>query len=127
MRCPVSDFGENRPLGVPKPRRRSLPGDRELSGLELSHGCQARRCGAESEDAIITYRVSSGDMKVTVETPHESVAQQIAAIAIDRMVHKKKAPKKLGRLIEVSGGQYSGDHAMYFSSENILKSIGRME
>ena len=76
---------------------------------------------------MITYRVSSGDMNVTVETVYEAIAQQIAAIAIDRMVHKKKAPKKLGLLIEVSGGQYSGDHAMYFSSENILKSIGRME
>ena len=55
MRRPVSDFGENRPLGVPKPRRRSLPSDRELSGLELSNGCQARRCGAESEDSMKTF------------------------------------------------------------------------
>lgn len=32
-----------------------MPSDRELSGLELSNGCQARRCGAESEDSMTIW------------------------------------------------------------------------
>ena len=72
------------------------------------------------------YRIKSGALDETHECPYPADAEAVAVSTLERASVGGKAPN-LGVLLEVSGEQYSGDEAIYFSTVQLLRRIGRME
>ena len=68
-----------------------------------------------------TYRIRCGDMDAKIKTPHEADCTALALLAVDKVL-----PKKPGRLIEVSGGQYKAAGTLYISFEAIARKLGRV-
>lgn len=72
----------------------------------------------------IRYRVRSGDLDGRIERPFQAQATTLVITAVEAaLAHGVR----LGRLIEVKGGQYSGPQRVYFESESVLQSMGVME
>ena len=69
-----------------------------------------------------TYRIRCGDMDAKIETPYQADAEALAMRAIEESL-----PSKPGALIEVNGGQYKGDAAVYFLFSAVAKKLGRMD
>ena len=74
---------------------------------------------------MIKYKVKSGSMSHTIETPYPADALTIAALALHE-ARKKDKSRTLGVLLEVSGGQYVGDALTYVLTEQVCRKIGRM-
>lgn len=68
-----------------------------------------------------TYRIRCGDMDTKIKTPFEADAATLAALAVN-----KKLPQKPGMLVEVKGGQYSGDACIYVPFEAVALRLGRL-
>lgn len=75
---------------------------------------------------LVTYNVRSGSMHARHQCPHQADAEAVAIAVLERESFSGRA-KTLGALLEVSGGQYSGDDAMYFNTVSLLVRIGRMK
>lgn len=65
------------------------------------------------------YKIQSGDMLCEMETTHPASASALAILAINGY-----ANKTLGRIIEVSGGQYTRSNVTYVSTLQILRDMG---
>lgn len=68
---------------------------------------------------MIIYCVRTGDSEIEVETSAEASALAVAIMAIDR-----EMPEVLGRIIEVTGGQFTGDNATYLSTGHVCREMG---
>lgn len=82
-----------------------------------------------------TYRINSGNLQMRIITPYPAEASALALYALTKAVlehgsdevHAADGGLKLGRLLEVKGGQYRKGHQVYFGTEQLLRSLGLMD
>jgi hypothetical protein len=73
----------------------------------------------------VAYTVRSGSMRYEHRTAMPADAQAVALVALE-IASTSDGAKTLGRLLEVSGGDYIGDEVVYFDTTKLLQKLGRM-
>ena len=71
------------------------------------------------------YTIESGEMCTSITTPKEADAVALCILVLDRHSRRKAPRSTLGAIMQVTGGRYSGDEAVYLGTENMLRRIGR--
>ena len=69
-----------------------------------------------------TYRVKSGDMDERVKVPYAATPPAIFFMALRQMMDRPV--KSLGSLAEITGGQYTGDDAVYSATDALMADAG---
>jgi hypothetical protein len=65
------------------------------------------------------YKIRSGELDVTIEGGETATAKALAIMAV-----AKSEPKVMGEILGVSGGKFTGDEEVYFSTERLLEEMG---
>lgn len=74
----------------------------------------------------VIYRIKSGTVDVKHETVFDADPRAIVYCAME-LASRKGKEHTCGALIELSGGKFVGDEAIYFDAVTVLRDLGRMK
>ena len=70
-----------------------------------------------------TYRIRSGDLHHKIKTEHPADA---FALCIMALAQGGKPGSRLGKIVEVKGGEYRGDQVMYIGTQSLMEDMGML-